>query len=126
MSDYVTKIGKIKKLGLTKEEFVNKHKNDFDLDVISKVRGYDIMNTDHLFEYMVESVFRNIYCIGGEVIEVLEDNNLEDYDLFEVNKNSDGTYSYILRYYNGGCCFGEALEKAFILNTPNTPNINLS
>lgn len=112
MSDYVTKIGKIKKLGLTKEEFVNKHKDDFDLDMILKVRGYDIMNTDHLFEYMTECVFKNIYCIGDEVIEILEDNDLGDFDLFEINKNPDDTYSYVLRYYNGGCCFEEALDRA--------------
>lgn len=112
MSDYETRIGKIKKPGLTKEEFVNKHKNDFDLDKISKETIYDITNIDHLFQYMVESVFTNVYSINDEIIEVLEDNDLRDYDLFILNKNLDDTYSYILRYYNGEYCFEEALDRA--------------
>ena len=113
MSNYVTKTGKIKKLGLTKEEFVNKHKDDFDLDMVSRVRGYDITNIDHLFQYMTECVFRNIYHINNEVIEVIECRKMDDYEIFEINENLDGTYNYLLKYYDKNCYFEEALEKAF-------------
>lgn len=30
-----------------------------------------------------------------------------------MDKNPDGTLSYIVKFYNGGCGFNEALEAAY-------------
>ena len=38
--------------------------------------------------------------------------DISDDDIFEANLNKDGSISYIVSYYNGGCCFEEALETA--------------
>lgn len=36
--------------------------------------------------------------------------NEEDYPE-EFIKNEDGTYSFVVEFYNGGCCLAEALEN---------------
>ena len=33
-------------------------------------------------------------------------------DIFRASENSDGSISFLVKYYNGGCSFGEALEVA--------------
>ena len=41
------------------------------------------------------------------------DTELDEDDIFEIKKNEDGSFDYILSYYNGGCSFNEALDYAF-------------
>ena len=41
-----------------------------------------------------------------------EDREQEDCDIFEANINDDGTISYTVSYYNGGCCFSEAIRRS--------------
>jgi len=38
--------------------------------------------------------------------------NTED-SLFNMSKNEDGDFDFEVRYYNGGCGFDEAIERAF-------------
>lgn len=44
------------------------------------------------------------------IYEVIKDYSCEGDDVFNANKNSDGTISYVTSFYNGGCGFSEALE----------------
>ena len=50
--------------------------------------------------------------ISGEVFSVDRAVADEYSDIFKSTKNADGTINFHVKYYNGGCCFGEALEYA--------------
>lgn len=57
-------------------------------------------------------VFYKEYLIVDNVLyHIIEDTEVgEDY-ISIIQPNSDGTYSYVLQFYNGGCGFFEALEE---------------
>lgn len=45
--------------------------------------------------------------------EILHNDNVSiERDLYTTRKNKDGTISYEVMYYNGGCCFEEAIVNA--------------
>lgn len=45
--------------------------------------------------------------------EILENSDVSiEYSLYTASKNTDGTISYEVMYYNGGCCFEEAISNA--------------
>lgn len=50
--------------------------------------------------------------VGGTLYHVISDEEITDGDIFNANENEDGTISYTLSYYNGGCSFSEAIEIA--------------
>ena len=50
--------------------------------------------------------------INGEVYSVDRDAVDQENDIYSSIKNDDGTISFEVKYYNGGCGFGEALETA--------------
>ena len=44
---------------------------------------------------------------------IISEDDIDDYaDIFNASKNEDGTIDFLLRYYNGGCSFNEALTTA--------------
>lgn len=50
--------------------------------------------------------------VHGECWEIIEDSQEEDYeDLSIMMPNSDGTFDYIMQFYNGGTCLSEMLEN---------------
>lgn len=46
------------------------------------------------------------------IYHVISDKEISGGDIFNAEKNLDGTISYVLSYYNGGCGFVEAIETA--------------
>ena len=49
--------------------------------------------------------------VDGTLWEIIEDNEEEDTeDISILTPNNDGTYSYIMQFYNGGTCLSEMLE----------------
>jgi len=55
--------------------------------------------------------YRKYYVIENVIYEVCNTTS-EPGDIFEANRNPDGTISYVTSFYNGGCSFDEALDKA--------------
>lgn len=47
----------------------------------------------------------------SEIFEVVKNEDLGYDDLFEIKKVGD-EYHYLVKFYNGGCGFGEAIEYA--------------
>tara|TARA_R110002111_G_scaffold35576_1_gene69696 strand:+ start:189 stop:494 length:306 start_codon:yes stop_codon:yes gene_type:complete len=57
--------------------------------------------------------FRDVAIqIDGEVYSIVRNEYDDSDDIFESSKNKDGTIDFQVKYYNGGCWFGEALEYA--------------
>lgn len=50
---------------------------------------------------------------NGNIYEVIQRKDMDDMSIFEITKVDDGTYDFTLSYYNGGCGFSEAIERAF-------------
>ena len=46
------------------------------------------------------------------IYHVISDKEISGGDIFNAERNLDGTISYVLSYYNGGCGFEEAIETA--------------
>jgi hypothetical protein len=63
-------------------------------------------------EYLQEEGYKEFVIVNGEIYHILSDRELSDEDIFYAEENKDGTISYTLRYYNGGCCFSSAVETA--------------
>ena len=56
--------------------------------------------------------YDNYAICNGNIYEIIKNKDYCGEDIFIANKNKDGTISFTLNYYNGGCGFCEALEKA--------------
>lgn len=107
MSDYETRVGKIKKMDGDFEDII------MEISMLKPIPKYYDKNDFHDIIDFVRNEFNDEFIINDkEVYKVIEDKNLEDEDLFDAKENSDGTIDYTLRYYNGGCGFGEAIAKA--------------
>lgn len=64
-------------------------------------------------EQIFDSLYEKYVVVNNEVYKVVEKKDFDDSDIFDIHDNGDGTYSYDVMYYNGGCCFEEAIEEAF-------------
>ena len=68
---------------------------------------------DGMYEEMfIDEFYKEYVCVDNKIYEVTE---IEDCsgDMFEAEKNSDGSISFNLIYYNGGVVFDEAVCWAF-------------
>lgn len=63
----------------------------------------DVVNDEGYGKYHI--INDKIYLVEYEVNDPYR-------DIMEANKNPDGTIDFTLKYYNGGCSFGEALDVA--------------
>ena len=106
MSNYETRVGSIKPTKLTVDELVT------EWAATHTVPKYYTLPEDN-FEVFRDELGNSHILLGDVAYEILHDKDLEDYDLFELTENPGGTLNYILRYYNGGCDYHEALETAF-------------
>ena len=112
MSDYEAHRGTLTKVQKTKEEVVQefldnyKGKNKEILKAKNNLLSKD--DLDELFQDYLEDSYieldSNIYKVKNIVI---------DDEMLIMDKNPDGTLSYIVKFYNGGCGFNEALEAAY-------------
>jgi hypothetical protein len=116
MSDYETHKGTLKPTELTKEEVVYNYLRNYNGSgcyVLKDKKELEENNT--LAKNTVDEYFYDVeqYTeVNGKIYEV-QDNEFDGYiDIFEAFKNSDGTINYIVKFYNGGCSFDEALEEA--------------
>lgn len=59
----------------------------------------------------LDAFYREYIVVNHVLYRIVEDNEIgEDY-ISIIQPSSDGTYSYVLQFYNGGCGFFEALEE---------------
>lgn len=64
-------------------------------------------------EYFLENFYDTHVLIDIFVYEIIPD-DLDFYDdIFEMTCDSSGDLHYLLKYYNGGCGFGEAINQAY-------------
>lgn len=56
--------------------------------------------------------YGNYVVVDECLYHVIRQSKDVDDDIFQAEKNEDGSISFTVKYYNGGCSFNEAIEKA--------------
>lgn len=113
MSEQVMYTGKIKKIDLgfgapeLFMEAVIKEKNQWN-DYLKMKNEY----SETIEEYFLDQFYEKYVMVGNELYEILTTNFYDTEDIFKATDNGDGTYDFVVSYYNGGCSFGEAIEEA--------------
>jgi len=52
------------------------------------------------------------FVVGDSIWEAIEHQEIEDDgDIYDLKENSDGTLSFVMKFYNGGTCLSECLEE---------------
>lgn len=68
--------------------------------------------TDSWEECIMDKFYQEAIIID-ELVYRVEKEEQNPYDsVFEATKNEDGSYDFIVKYYNGGCGFDEAINYA--------------
>lgn len=71
----------------------------------------DYYNGGYL-QYIIDECYETIYILDGKFYKVKDEEIDPDYDIYNAEKLEDGSISYEVKYYNGGCGFSEALDTA--------------
>lgn len=113
MSDYVNYRGKLKLI--RKED--NETYDDFCKRLALTCPGCDEnlpSYYDTWEEYLVYEFYDYYVVVGENVYKIMSKEQI-DYNesTFDLTKLQDEEYKYNVRYYNGGCCFSEAIQYAF-------------
>lgn len=66
---------------------------------------------DTFLQAVREELYRNYVVCGGKIFKVEKFQTLDD-DVYNAHTNPDGSISFELSYYNGGCSFDEAVGYA--------------
>lgn len=109
MSQMVCHIGKIELI----EKIHNETLED-QCERISLERGFmELKNFYESWEEQIKDELDDeLLVVKGNLYKIVSDIENNDEDIFYANKNEDGSISYVVSYYNGGCGFGEAIETA--------------
>ena len=110
MSEMETHIGMLEKIpienGMTVEEKAEEIcKNRFG---ITELETY----YDDWIERLQDLNDEEFVICSDCIYHVISHKEIFDVEIFNVERNLDGTISYVVTYYNGGCGFVEAIEKA--------------
>lgn len=109
MSEVVRHIGKIRKVelnGLTPEEWYQKK---CEARGVSKPDFYDTWKSCYNDEFWPLSTIE----VNGEMWEIVDDKVEDDTENISILKKApDGSYDYLMQFYNGGTCLTEMLEEA--------------
>lgn len=62
--------------------------------------------------YFLDVMYKEYEMINGELYQIIDYNESDGGDIFQATDNGDGTYNFVVSYYDGGCCFSEAIEEA--------------
>lgn len=109
MSQTELHFGKLRKIAIpcSFEEWA---KSRCQLDNIQK-QSYN----DTWAEQLQDSFRNRYFFVKDELWEVFDHVEKEDYDdIYELTPNPDGTYSFIMQFYNGGTCLSECIEEKLL------------
>ncbi|MCA9750029.1 MAG: hypothetical protein KC414_13045 [Romboutsia sp.] len=109
MSDYEFHKGTLKPLTLSEgETYEDKAKKICNNNGVEKLPNY----CDTYLEYIRDRNFDNYTVLNNSIYEI-DNSELDPYsDVQELVDNKDGTYSYIMKFHNGGTYLEEMLEES--------------
>ena len=62
---------------------------------------------------LYDQLYNKYVIANGNLYKVLSKQEIEEYEMFNINDNKDGAYDYEVMYYNGGMGLDEAIEESF-------------
>jgi len=66
-------------------------------------------------ECLLDTFYQEFEIVNDVLYRVEIETSEDDAgDIFRATKNDDGSLSFVVQYYNGGCSLNEALEEAII------------
>ncbi len=75
--------------------------------------GVSLVSWNDSWEEQVNDTFYKDAVVIENQVFIVEKEIQDPYDnVFEATKNDDGSYDFIVKYYNSGCGFDEAIEYA--------------
>lgn len=106
MSDYEQHIGKVRMLKQNPDE--QYYSELLTENGVTKEEFYDS------FEEAVRSDLHEKYLVTKDaVFEIIENEELDGCDdIYFAKQTGDNEFTYVVRFYNGGCPFSEAVEQA--------------
>jgi hypothetical protein len=111
MSDTVYFKGKLTELKPKEDETVQEMA--FNMMSRAEQREVDEQFDGNAIEALQDLYYQEYVLIEGKLYKVeTETNQAYTPDIFNASQNEDGTITFELQYYNGGCGFLEAMETA--------------
>lgn len=104
MSEMVQYKGELKKIAVPIECVTLKEKAEYLIKC-----GYSLDYDDYENN---EVYFNDCLRIKDDWYSYTKSENKDCDDIFEATIHPDGKIKYLIRYYNGGCCFEEAIEES--------------
>lgn len=111
MSEQVYKTGKIKLIESDYEKIWQHCKNILEEEYNMKFNN--TYQPEDYIDIFIGEIYQDYVLLDSGLYKVIELNNLDDYNIYEIHDNKDGTMEFVLGYYNGGESFNEAMEEAY-------------
>ncbi len=67
---------------------------------------------DDCLDCLLDNFYQGYVVIDYKIYEVEKKDIDPEYDIFNSKLHSDGTIEFEVKYYDGGCGFSEAIERA--------------
>ena len=67
--------------------------------------GYD-------YDELMRDELYNKAVVINNIVYLIESKSFNYEDIFEAEKNDDGSINFLVKFYNGGCGLEEAIEEA--------------
>lgn len=64
-------------------------------------------------EVVIYELSHSYVVVNDYVYKIISDEVSEDYEVFSIHNNKDGTYDFETIYYNGTCGLSEAISECF-------------
>lgn len=64
-------------------------------------------------EVVIYELSDSYVVVNDYVYKIISDEVSEDYEVFSMHNNKDGTYDFETIYYNGACSLSEAIAECF-------------
>lgn len=112
MSDTKRFSGKFKPTGYTLEEFMNKSRDTIEQQYILDQIDDDPLEAFHC--YFDSPEWNGQYFVLDTIVyETITCEEIDSDYMSNVHDNGDGTFSFNIAYYNGGCGFEECMWDGF-------------
>lgn len=108
MSETVTHIGKLKEVDLQGKSTEQWAEDFFKANGTTELDSY----YDDWLEKL-QSDDDKFIVVNDKIYESIEDKKSEYEDICYLRDNGDGTFDYVMQFYNGGTCLPEMIEDGF-------------
>ena len=100
-------IGKLKKVDLGNKSVEEWCKNRCNLEGITELRSYN----NNWTEEFRDTFYEKYFFAKGQIFEAFDHKEFDYKDIYYLKDNGDGTFDFVMKFYNGGTCLSECIEE---------------